>query len=364
MNSFVIGQRKEDLDTPALCLDADALERNIAFMAGFLSDKAARLRPHFKTHKCPAIAWQQLRAGAIGITCAKLGEAEVLAQAGIQDILIANQLIGTAKIARLVNLARHTRVITATEDAAHVTELAEAAQAKGVRLRTIIEVDVGMGRCGTAPGEATLRLAQTICQLPALQFEGLMGYEGHAVMIADLAERRRVAEASLAQLVDTAELLQAHGIAVQIVSAGGTGTFEITGCYPGITELQCGSYATMDAKYSSIGLGFEPALTVLAQVISTQAADHAVIDAGIKTMTTEFGLPQVASPTGWEVARLSEEHGILRRQDKGLPLRRGDRVELIPSHGCTTINLHDAYMVTRDDVVEAVWPIAGRGMVR
>jgi len=363
MDTYPIGLPKQELDTPTLCLDADALERNIARMAAFLQDKPAALRPHTKTHKCPTIAWMQLRAGAIGVTCAKVSEAEVMAAAGISDILIANQIIGPRKIARLVNLAAYTRVITAVEDAGHAAQLSEAAAAKSVRLRTIIEVDVGMGRCGTLPGQPTLELAQQLVGMKGLQFEGLMGYEGHAVMIEDLDERRRVAEQAMAALVGTRDLLLAHGIPVKIVSAGGSGTHEITGCYPGVTELECGSYATMDAKYRSVGLDFEQALTVLAQVISARG-DHAVIDAGMKALTPEFGLPVVLSPSGWALTRLSEEHGTLTRQEGGQPQRPGDRVEIAPSHGCTTINLHDAYTVTRKDVVEAAWPIAGRGCVR
>ncbi len=363
MQAYPIGAMKQDLDTPVLCLDAEALERNIARMAAFLADKPAGLRPHAKTHKCPTIAWMQLRAGAIGVTCAKVGEAEVMAQAGIEDILIANQVIGPLKISRLVGLAGYTRVITAVESAAHAAQLSEAAQNKGIRLRAIIEVDVGMGRCGTLPGEPTLALAQQIDRLPGLDFQGLMGYEGHAVMIADPEQRDTAAREAMAALVGTRDLLVEHGLPVEIVSAGGTGTYRTTGSYPGVTELECGSYATMDAKYRSVGIDFEPALSVLAQVISVRG-DHAVIDAGMKTLTHEFGLPEVTAPAGWALTRLSEEHGILTRQEGGAPLHPGDRVEIGPSHGCTTINLHDAYTVTRDDRVEAVWPIAARGCVR
>ncbi len=362
MSSYTIGTSKWQLDTPTLCLDADKLERNIARMADFFRDKPAKPRPHSKTHKCPAIAWMQLRAGAIGITCAKLGEAEVMARAGIQDLLIANQILGAGKIARLVNLAAYSRVIVAVEDAENAAELSAAARAKGVTLRTIIEVDVGMGRCGTAPGQETLELARKMVALPGLRFEGIMGYEGHTIANPDRAQRTQAAQESMSKLIATRDLLVQNGIPVGIVSAGGTGTYDITGCYPGVTELQAGSYATMDAKYHTVVPDFEMALTVIARVISVKG-DAAVIDAGLKTMTTEFGLPTVLRPQGWVIRHLSEEHGSLRREG-GEPLRRGDIVEIIPSHGCTTINLHDAYFVTRNDVLEAVWPIAGRGCVR
>lgn len=353
---------KWQLDTPALCLDAGALERNIARMAAFLADKPARLRPHAKTHKCPTIAWMQMRAGAIGITCAKVGEAEAMVRAGIPDVLIANEVVGDDKIARLMNLAAMADMMVAVDDLGNARALSEAATARGVTLRFLIEVDVGMGRCGVAPGEETLNLARQASTLPGLRFAGLMGYEGHAVMVPDWAERTRAAHKSMAQLIATRDLLASNGLPVGIVSGGGTGTYAITGVYEGVTEIQAGSYATMDAKYRSVGLDFEEALSVVARVISVRG-DTAIIDAGMKTVTHEFGLPELSRPAGWRLARLSEEHGTLVREG-GEPLQRGDRVEMIPSHGCTTINLHDAYHVIRDGRFEGLWPIAARGAVR
>ncbi len=350
------------LDTPALCLDAGALERNIARMADFLADKKARLRPHSKTHKCPTIAWMQIRAGAIGITCAKVGEAEVMARAGISDILIANEVIGATKIARLMNLAAMTDMMVAMDDLGNARELSEAAVARDVSLRFLIEVDVGMGRCGVAPGQAALDLARQASVLPGLRFAGLMGYEGHAVMIPDVAERRQAAHRAMGQLIATRDLLEANGLPVEIVSGGGTGTYAITGEYEGVTEIQAGSYATMDAKYRSVGLDFEQAVYVVARVISVHG-DTAIIDAGMKTLTHEFGMPELVQPVGWRLARLSEEHGTLLREG-GQPLRPADTVEIVPSHGCTTINLHDAYHVVRDGRFEGLWPIAARGAVR
>jgi D-serine deaminase-like pyridoxal phosphate-dependent protein len=367
MKTALIGTPWQELDTPALCLDVAALERNIARMADFCSGAAARLRPHAKTHKSPAIAWMQLRAGAIGITCAKLGEAEVMAAAGIRDILIANQVVGADKIARLVALAAYSEVITAVEDADHAAELSAAACAKGVTLRTILEVEVGMGRCGVAPGIPALELARRVAELPGLCFEGIMGYEGHAVMIPDGEARRKTAADAMGRLVETADLLRGAGLPVNIVSAGGTGTYAWTGVFPGITEIQAGSYATMDGRYRAVlaaggEVPFEPALTVVARVISARD-DRAVIDAGLKTMSSEFGLPEVMAPAGWSLAGFSEEHGSLQRSD-GASLHRGDRVVLLPSHGCTTINLHDTYHVLRGGVLEALWPVAARGCIR
>ncbi|HIC89537.1 MAG TPA: DSD1 family PLP-dependent enzyme [Anaerolineae bacterium] len=365
MNNSLIGMTWEELDTPALCLDMTLVEQNIAKMAAYLVDRSAKLRPHTKTHKTPILAHKQIAAGAIGIICAKLGEAEVMATAGIRDILIANQIVGTHKIARLVNLAAYTDVMVAVDNAANVADLDAAAQAKGVRLRVLIEVDIGMGRCGVDPGEPTLALAHEIIASPGLRFEGLMGYEGHTVMIPDYAERKQQTEEGLGKLVATAELIRANGIPVSIVSSGGTGTYTITGNYPGITEIQAGSYATMDTQYRDVvGVTeFAAALTVLATVVSTPRPDVAIIDAGLKTMTQEFGLPVVARPDGWRLVSLSEEHGKLERED-GPKLHIGDKVVIWPSHGCTTINLHDEFFVLRDGVLEAIWSIAGRGKIR
>ena len=363
MSASDVGMSKWELDTPALCLNAAALERNIRRMGDYFRDRPAALRPHCKTHKCPVIAWMQQRAGAIGITCAKVSEAEVMAQAGIHDILIANQVVGSRKIERLVNLAAYTRVMVAVDNAENATALSAAAQAKGIALRVLVEVDVGMHRCGVAPGRSSLTLAGHIVSLPGLRFEGIMGYEGHAVAIPDFDERRRVAEEAMGKLIATRDSLERVGIAVGIVSAGGTGTYDISGNCEGVTEIQAGSYATMDTRYQKVGIDFELALTIVSQVVSVTEPNIAIIDAGAKSATTEFGMPRLIRPEGWSLLRFSEEHGHLRCQG-GKPLRIGDVVEMVPSHGCTTINLYDAFHVIRDDIVEAVWPVAARGCNR
>jgi D-serine deaminase-like pyridoxal phosphate-dependent protein len=357
-----IGTAKVDLDTPALCLDIEVVERNIRHMADYFCESSVRLRPHCKTHKSPALARMQLAAGAIGITCAKLGEAEVMATAGIKDILIANEVVGERKIARLVNLAAYTDVIVAVDNPGNVGDLNRAAVGKGVSLRVLVEVDIGHGRCGVLPGQPALELAKVVMASPGLRLAGLMGYEGHAIMIPDPEERRAVTEASLALLTGTADLLRANGVPVEIVSGGGTGTYFITGEFPGMTELQVGSYITMDRQYREevAEIDFEYGLTVLSTVVHVRGSDHAICDAGLKTMTQDFGMPLVIDPPGWELTGLSEEHGHLRRVD-GPPLHVGAKVEIVPNHGCTTINLHDFYQVVREGVLEAVWPVAARG---
>ncbi len=361
MRAISIGMNVADIDTPALCLDIEVVEANIKRMAYYFRDSPVRLRPHSKKHKSPTLGHMQLEAGAIGITCAKLGEAEVMVAAGIKDVLIANQIVGPGKIARLVNLAAHSEVMVAVDDAANVANLNAAAEAKGIRLRTLIEVDIGMQRCGASPGQPVLHLAREILASPGLRFEGLMGYEGHAIFTEDIDERRTKTEESLKLLTDSAELLRQEDIPVGIVSGGGTGTYFITGAYPGITELQVGSYISMDSQYRQLpGVDFDNGLTVLVTVISTRDDDHAITDAGMKALTHDFGLPVVIDPPGWQLTDLAEEHGFLKRID-GPRLRPGDKVTIVPNHGCTTINLHDHYHVIRRGILEAVWPIAGRG---
>ncbi|MHB1417124.1 MAG: alanine racemase, partial [Chloroflexota bacterium] len=222
----VIGCPKEDIDTPALLIDLPTMERNIERMAAFFADKRAKLRPHAKTHKCPIIAQKQLAAGNIvGITCAKLGEAEVLVEGGIRDILIANQIVGPQKIARLMGLARHADVMVAVDDPVNVEALSAAATAAGVQLRVLVEVNIGMNRCGVEPGQPALALARKVAESKGLRFMGLQGYEGHLVMRPDFAERRDMALADTKKLVDTRRLIEGAGLAVEIVSGGGTGTY-------------------------------------------------------------------------------------------------------------------------------------------
>jgi len=363
MYAAFVGMPKQEMDTPALLLDLDKLEANIARMAAFFADRPAKLRPHTKTHKCPIIAHKQIEAGAIGVTCAKLDEAEAMARAGIRDILIANQIVGRRKIGRLMGLAGWTEIMVAVDDAHNVADLSAAAASRGVGLRVLVEVNVGMGRCGVEPGGPTVALARQVASSPGLIFEGLMGYEGHAVMRPTFKERREKAEAAMALLVGAKDQVEAAEMDVRIVSGGGTGTYNISGAYPGVTEIEAGSYATMDVRYRDCGLPFQCALTCVTTVISVPRPRVAITDAGMKALTPEFGMPEAVGREGIVVTKLSEEHGALELAD-GVSLRPGDKIELIPSHGCTTINLHDQFYALRNGVVEAIWPIAARGGFR
>jgi len=350
---------KLDIDTPALLIALDKMERNIRKMAEYFAGRAANLRPHTKTHKCPVLAHKQIRAGAQGITCAKLGEAEVMAQAGVHDILIANQIVGDQKIARLANLARHCDMMVAVESSENTADLSNAVQAAGSTIRILIEVDVGMHRCGVKSAEEALSLAQIILSSPGLEFEGIMGYEGHVVLMPDFEDRENACIESMQVLISVKEILVKNGVEVKIVSAGGTGTYNVAGAYPGITEIQAGSYIVMDSKYYSVLQDFECALTLLTTVTSRPDKETAILDAGMKAMTFEFGMPELIGLAGAGISFLSEEHGHLYLEDADP--RVGQKVEVIPSHCCTTINLHDRYYAVRGDRLEAVWPIAARG---
>lgn len=349
------------IDTPALVLDLDRVERNIATMASWFAHQSASLRPHFKTPKCAEVPRLQLEAGAIGVTCAKLGEAEALADAGVQtSVLIANQIVGPAKVTRLAALARRLpELIVAIDHASQVEAIDSEIARSGAPVGALIEVDVGMRRCGTDTTEQTLELARRIAS-SRLAYRGIMGYEGHAVLVPDAAKRKQLAESAVQRLLEHRQVLIDADLAPAIVSAGGTGTFDITGGTPGVTEIQAGSYVFMDGAYRDVRPEFECALSVLCTVIHRRRR-VLITDCGMKALSHEFGLPK-----GYELPLtclgLSEEHGHVGI-DEGheLDLGVGDRVRILPSHGDTTINLHERYYAVRGEEVEAIWPIIGRG---
>ena len=360
--SPVIGLSIDDLDSPALVLDAAAVERNLRRMADFFRDKRCRLRPHFKSHKCTTLARKQLAAGsAAGITCAKLGEAEVLAAAGIQDLLIANQVVGPRKVARLVELAKKAEVKVAVDHVDQIDALSRAAATAGVSVGVLVEVDIGMGRCGVPAGEPAWELAREAFRRPGLRFEGIQAYEGHAVFIDDFPERAAKTRQAMEPAIATRRMIESRGIPVRIFSSGSTSTYRITGLIDGVDEIQAGSYPTMDWRYAQVAPEFEVALSVLVRVISKRPG-AAVLDVGVKGAGAEFGPPQIRDWPEVEIPRfLSEEHCVVHRAPDwpiGQPLR------LVPSHGCTTCNLYREMYVCRDGVVEDVWPIEGAGKLQ
>ena len=351
----------QEIPTPALVVDIKAMERNIQRMAQFYASTSSKLRPHFKAHKTPAIARRQLAAGScIGLTCGTVGEAELIVREGLtQDVLIANQVVGPGKAARVAELAAQADVKVAVDSEAGLADLAQAARARGVEVGVLVEVNIGH-RCGVAPGESALMLAKRVAAADGVRLCGLMGYEGHAVAIEDRPEREARARQALDRLLSTVRIIQEAGLPCEIVSAGGTGTYDITGRMDGVTEIQAGSYVLMDTAYAKLDLPFELAFSVLGTVLSRQRPDMCVADSGHKACTMDHGNPSVKGIEGAAVAFLADEHAIITLPPEST-IAVGDRIELWPSHIDPTINLHDVmYAVDGDEVVE-VWPIAARG---
>jgi D-serine deaminase-like pyridoxal phosphate-dependent protein len=362
MPASYVGRPKADLDTPALVVDLDQLEANIARIAAATRAAGVAWRPHFKGIKIPAISHKAIAAGAIGITCAKLGEAEVAAAAGIRDILIANQIVGAPKIERLARLRRSADVMCAVDDAGNVAALGAAAMRAGAALRVLIEVDIGMHRAGVLPGAPVVALAKTIAATPGLVFAGVMGWEAQAVGIADAAEKQRVVKAAIAELVGSAQACAAAGLPCAIVSCGGTGTIKYTMHEPGVTEIQAGGGMFSDMRYTtSMHADLTPALTVLAGVTSRPTPTRIICDAGRKTYSADGVNPK---PLGiGSVARMgfSAEHTTIELDAPSATPGIADKIEFIVGYGDTTVHLHDVLYGVRGGIVEVEWPVLARG---
>jgi len=360
-----IGQSKWELDTPALLVDLDVMERNIQRMMGVFRRAGVNWRPHVKCHKSPDLALIQLRAGAIGVTCAKLGEAEVMAEAGITDILIANQIVGRIKIRRLMALLERTDVAVCVDDPENVRMLAEAATEHGRPLRVLIEVNIGMNRAGVEPGEPVLALARTIADAPSLRFVGLMGWESPAATIVDREQKRRAVEEAVGSMTASADLCRRAGLPVEIVSAGGTGTYWATAQQPGVTEVQAGGGIFSDVFYRDrMGVDHECAMTMLSTVVSRPTPTRIVFDAGRKAMSNQSASPEPIGLQDVTSLALSAEHGIVELAEPTPSPGAGDPLELIVGFSDTTVFLHDELYAIRDGRVEAIWPILARGKLR
>lgn len=361
-----LGVDKLSLDTPSLCIDLDRMEANIAKMAGYCREHGVAWRPHAKCHKSPVISNLEIQAGAIGITCAKVSEAEVHAQGGVRDILIANMIVGEQKWRRIAALCRIADPIIACDHFAQVEPLSAICKAAGVAPRIIIEVDIGLNRVGTSPGKPTLELAQAITQLPGVRFAGIMGYEGHLLRIADQTEKTQKINDAVSILAHTKSQLEAAGIPCPIVSAGGTGSYQITAKCPGVTELQAGGGIFMDPFYrNECQVGeLEYALTVLATVVSRPMLDRAVLDSGRKTLNPDVHLPLVVGYPDATIKRMSAEHCELNLTGKSQDLKIGDKVELVVGYGDFTTIFHDEFYGIRQNKLETVIPIPGRGKIQ
>jgi len=356
----------EELDTPSLILDLDVLDRNIEKMHSYFRGRAARVRNVTKGHKCPEIAKRQMTAeGSVpyGLGCSKVSEAEVMVAAGARDIRMIEEVVGRAKISRLMSLARQVHVVALADDMAHVDELASAAAAAGIRLDVMIEIEIGLNRCGVAPGEPAIELARKVVAEKSLRFAGIGAHEG---TIADVDREKRTARVRerIQRLLDTREDLERIGLPVEICGAGSTTSWNIAGAMDGITEIDPGSYVLMDAGLVEAipDIEFSPAISVIGTVISHAAPGRGVIDCGHKALgrAADGGMPKVTSPSGIRVNRLNSEHGILDLTE-GAGLSVGARISMVPRYHGSVVVAYDRFVCVRKGKVECIWDIAARG---
>ncbi|MBN9462765.1 MAG: DSD1 family PLP-dependent enzyme [Burkholderiales bacterium] len=361
------GDALADVDTPALVLDLDAFEANLAAVHGHARANGVRVRAHGKAHRCPEIACRQLAAGAVGVCCQKVGEAEGFAAAGIDDILVSNEIVGAAKLARLARLARSVRLAVCVDHPDAVTALAQACVAEGSRLDVLIEVDVGQGRCGVASVDEALALARALAAAPRLRLRGLQAYHGGAQHLRTAGERAAAFGETMRRAARVRDTLRSAGFRCEEVSGGGTGTFiheAASGIY---TEIQPGSYVLMDLDYranqaDAAAPALRQAIGVLATVMSVRDA-HVVLDAGLKALALDSGPPAMRLP-GWAVRTVSDEHTVVDRGPGTPALSLGARCLLDPGHCDPTMALHDWVVACRTNRVEAVWPVLPRGASR
>jgi D-serine deaminase-like pyridoxal phosphate-dependent protein len=361
--------RRDEIPTPALLLDADRFERNIARMAAHVRRAGKNLRPHAKTHRCPEIARRQVAAGALGVACAKLGEAEVMADAGVRGLLITTEVVPPASIRRLMKLvgtAPDTMVVVDHPD--NVRALGRAAAEAGVTLDVLVDVHVGARRTGVEPGAPAVALGRLVTEQRGLRLRGLQGYAGQCAHVMGWAERGEASRRAMAPLMDTRTQFEKAGLPVEIVAGGSTGTYDIDVELPGLTELQSGSYCVMDLDYRQVGgragaalTDFEMAITVVATVVSV-AADRAMVDAGLKAFSTDKPFPpEAVERPGVAYGFAGDEHGRLAITDPSRPPGLGERIEFFPPHCDPTFNLYDRVWVVKGGDVVDTWEIAARG---
>lgn len=351
------GQPLDALDTPQLLLDLDVLDVNLARVQESCRKFGIRLRVHFKSLKCASLARYLRSKGVDSFLCAKLNEAETLAGAGIQDLFIANQVVGPCKLDRLVRLANRVQLSVCVDDASNASDLGRAATAAGTTIGALVEVDIGMQRCGVEPGEQAVALAKHVAATPGLRFVGLQGYDGHLQMLPDATERRRKCMLALASLMMTRKRIQDAGLKVDIVTGGGTGTWDWFASFPGVTEIQPGSFLLMDVAYANIRPEFGCSLSILTTVISRRGEWY-VLDAGSKAISKDFGMPMIKAHETEHITRMAEEHTIVECSH---PPNIGERREVLPAHCCATMNLHRNCVAIRKGKVEATWPIEASG---
>jgi D-serine deaminase-like pyridoxal phosphate-dependent protein len=364
----LIGRRLDEVPTPALLLDLDALEYNIALLSELTKRAGLGHRPHAKGHKSIEIARRQLKAGALGICCQKISEAEVFVAAGIGNILITNELVDPIKIEKACALARDAQIMLVADDPRMLSEIDKAASKAGAQMNVLIEIDLGQNRCGVSSIEEAVALAKRAADLKHIKFGGVQAYQGKLQHVSGWVQREAIVKKTTALLSDYLAALEGEGLSCEIVTGGGTGTLEADCELKTYTDVQPGSYVVMDAQYKAIGgrtsgpfALFRHALTLLSQVISVRK-DWFVLDAGLKAMSSDAGQPEVIGRNDVSYSFAGDEHGILR-SDSGAALQLGERIAIIPGHCDTTINLYDYYLVHQGDRVVDIWPIDARGRI-
>lgn len=364
------GMDEADIQTPCLILDLDALERNIKKMGDYAKAHGMRHRVHGKMHKSLDIAkLQEKLGGAVGVCCQKVSEAEVFARGGIDDILISNQVRDPAKIDRVAKLPRlGSDISVCVDDLDNVRELSRAAQQHGTELGILVEIDCGAGRCGVATTPAVIEIAKAVEVAPNLKFNGIQAYQGAMQHLDTYEARKEKLDVAIAMVRDAVHGLKAEGIECELVSGGGTGSYYFESNSDVYNELQCGSYAFMDADYGRvldkngrrIDQGeWENALFILTQVMSHAKADKAICDAGLKVQSVDSGLPFIFGRDDVEYVKCSDEHGVI--SDPNGALQVGEKLRLVPGHCDPTVNVHDWYVGLRDGKVETIWPVSARG---
>jgi len=364
-----IGLPVSEAPTPALLVDLDVFEKNMRQMAEICGQRHCAYRPHGKAHKSSLVGKKQLAAGAGGICAGKLGEAEVFVAGGIHDVLITTEVVGRRKIERLMQIAKLAPDLKVVVDSeVNVSDLAAAARKSGVRLAVLVDVNVGQNRTGVDTPEAAATIANSIASSGSLRFAGVQAYGGTNMHVVGYQNRRMASMWALERATRAKETIEKAGLKVEIMSVGGTGTYNIDAGYPGVTEIQPGSYIFMDSHYRSIGGessdvfdDFGNSLSVLTTVISRPSKGRAITDGGYKALSTDAGLPTLKDARGVTFQPGGDEHGILLLKDPARDFKIGENVEFIPSHCDTTVNLHNVFWATRKGRIEAVWPIEARG---
>jgi D-serine deaminase-like pyridoxal phosphate-dependent protein len=358
-----VGQQLDEVDTPALVLDLNAFERNIETMKAAVGGRV-RVRAHAKTHKSPDIARRQVEAGAVGVCCQKVSEAEAMVEGGIADVLVSNEVVGAQKIERLAALSRRARVGVCVDDLSNLQAIGRS----GARLDVYVELDLGMRRCGVQPGEPAVALAREAAKFPNLRFAGLQAYHGRAQHVRTMEERHAIIETAAQHVLHTRRLLEEAGVTCGVVTGAGSGTFMFEVGSGAWDEIQPGSYVFMDADYARNEWApplprFEHALFVLSTVMSRPTAALAVLDAGLKASSVDSGMPTVWQRPGLAYTRASDEHGCVDIAPDAPAPALGEKLLLVPGHCDPTVNLYDWYVCVRGGVVEALWPVAARGAV-